>query len=538
MKRVPETTLSVILTIILLSSDTLAANVNGEVRRYSSQSTISDTINAKLLIEVDSFRLPIIPPSSGVQFYKDGVVFLSTSKYESKMSSNHISFGAVEAYYAPIGDSSLGKHVLFSPVSSFSFPCEAMTFSRDYNTVYFTMIPKKEKKEKIFVAKLSPDNKIPSDLAMQITPLEFCSDNYNYSHPALSNDENILIFASDREGSLGGMDLFLSRRTGEKWSQPENMGKFINTSGNEFFPFLDSENNLYYSSDGLPGSGGYDIFTCKFNGVSWDKPVNLSDGINSAKDDIAFTISKTDGKTAFFSRRDGSEKGNLQLYRVILKKEAAESNLLTLSDIFNGKPNPKGGILAAASEADKKPAATETSKTKTVTESDRKAEAGVPEKSSLSKKPEEKINISKPSPKVIPDENKTVDAKPAPKTSASENKAVEVKNAPKTATNENKKVETKPVPPSSVEQSAGVVYRVQIFSGTTPGKTKEISINGKSYNFYEYVYLGATRYTIGEFTTLSAAVDLQRTCRLTGNPQAFVVAFKNNTRSLDPNLFK
>ncbi len=55
---------------------------------------------------------------------------------------------------------------------------------------------------------------------------------------------------------------------------------------------------------------------------------------------------------------------------------------------------------------------------------------------------------------------------------------------------------------------------------------------------YEYFYLGATRYTIGEFSTLKPAVELQRICRESGYPQSFVVVFVNNTRSLDPKLFK
>ena len=64
------------------------------------------------------------------------------------MPANHLSFGNIEAYYASLGDSALGRHVLFSSISSFSYPCEAMTFSKDYKTIYFTGIPKKDKKEK------------------------------------------------------------------------------------------------------------------------------------------------------------------------------------------------------------------------------------------------------------------------------------------------------------------------------------------------------------------------------------------------------
>jgi hypothetical protein len=83
-----------------------------------------------------------------------------------------------------------------------------------------------------------------------------------------------------------------------------------------------------------------------------------------------------------------------------------------------------------------------------------------------------------------------------------------------------------------------VIYRVQLLPGTSQKNSKEMVINGTKYKIYEYIYLGASRYTVGEFSTLAPATALQNMCRLSGYPQSFVVAFKNNTRSLDVNLFK
>jgi Tol biopolymer transport system component len=506
MKRDSKIILFTILTTMLLSSNTPANNAISDVHLNLTDILLYDTTNAKRFIEVDSFRLQIIPPSSGVQFYKDGIVFLSSSKNESKMPANHLSFGNIEAYYASLGDSALGRHVLFSSISSFSYPCEAMTFSKDYKTIYFTGIPKKDKKEKIFMAKFVPDSKNQKDSVMQIIPLSFCSDNYNYSHPTLSSNGNTLIFASDREGSLGGMDLFISRRTGENWSLPENLGESINTTGNEFFPYLDLDNNLYFSSDKLPGYGGYDIFSCKFNGTNWGKPINLSDGINSEKDEIAFTIDKIDRKTAFFTRRQLSGKKEMQLFRVTMTQQAADKNTSTLSYLFNGKSEPKTSFIAATSEADLKPAASETSKRKSATESVKKEEVIVPKASSSKKKITEKVTSTKPAPKATVAENKTV--------------------------------ETKSSQPVTVEQKEVVIYRVQLLPNSTQKKSKEMEINGKKYKLYDYLYLGTYRYTIGEFSTLSSAVELQRICRQSGYPQSFVIAFKNNIRSLDPKLFK
>jgi len=483
MKRVFEIMFFPIVTIVILTSGSNGNNISGVPDYYSQLVQREDTTELIRLVQVDSFKLAVIAPSSGVQFYKDGIVFLSMSKYESKMSPKHISFGSAEAYYATIEDSFPGRHNIFAPSSSFSYPCEAMTFSRDYSTIYFTKIPGKEKKEKIFMAKSTTNLKNQNEWISERNPLDFCTDNSTYTHPALSSDEKMLIFASDKEGSLGGMDLFISTIADEKWSAPLNLGKIINTHGNEFFPFLDSDNNLFFSSDGLPGYGGYDIFTCKFNGVDWNKPVNLSDHINSGNDDIAFTINRMDGKTAFFTRRQKSGQGDMQLFRVTLKQEAGYYNLLTISYIFDGKPIPKTSLITAGTVPDVK----------------------VPET--------------------------TVNLKEIPKIEA-------VKTEPMESSSYARIVIIKPTIPTPVEQKDVVIYRVQFLTSSRPRVNNEIIVGGKSYKIFEYFYLGAYRYTIGEFRTLSPAIELQRICRQTGYPQAFVAAFKNNTRSLDLILFK
>ncbi|MGD0757175.1 MAG: hypothetical protein ABR927_19190 [Bacteroidales bacterium] len=506
MKRILKITSFIIFTTVLLSSGIISKNISSGINLNSAVAIRDDTTSLIHMIDVDSFRLEILPPSSGVQFYKDGIVFLSLSKYENKMSPNHISFGVVEAYYASVEDSVLGKHMIFSPSSSFSYPCEAMTFSRDYNTVYFTKLSKKDRKEKIFMAKFGSDSKNQTNLFPEIIPLDFCADDYAFSHPTLSSDGTMMIFASDIKGSFGGMDLFVSRLADGKWSVPENLGKFINSAGNEFFPFLDSENNLFFSSDGLPGYGGYDIFTCKFNGVDWDKPINLSDRINSDMDDIAFTINKTDGKSGFFTRRQKSGKRDMQLFRVTLNHEVADQNLLTLSNVFYGNPVPKTNLIAATSNMEVKSPEAEPQTIKPGIDVVKTEEVKVPETITEIKKTAEKITVIKPEP--------TIDS--------AENKAIIIKEPKVIAT----------------EQKDVVIYRVQLLPSATQINSKEMVINGTSYKLYEYLYRGAYRYAIGEFSTLVHATTLQRICRQSGYPQSFVVAFKNNIRSLDVNLFK
>ena len=84
----------------------------------------------------------------------------------------------------------------------------------------------------------------------------------------------------------------------------------------------------------------------------------------------------------------------------------------------------------------------------------------------------------------------------------------------------------------------GVIYRVQFASTTTPKGSYAITIAGNRYKTWEYFYLGAYRSTAGEFKTLKEAVDFREKLRKAGYPQAFVAAFRNNVRDLDPNLLR
>jgi len=454
-------------------------------RNFISIRQGEDTLNLNRLIRIDSFLLPIIPPSSGVSFYKDKIIFLSLSKNERKMPSDQISFGAVEAYQASVEDTSTGRHLIFLP--GFSYQSDAMAFNPDYSALYFSRSDRKSGKEKIYKAGFGMNEKNQPAMVTDPIVLDFCTDNSNYSHPALSNDGKFIVFASDKEGSLGGMDLFISRDTGGKWSAPVGLGKMINTTGNEYFPYLDQDNNLYFSSDKLPGHGGYDLFSCKFNGENWDKPVNMSDYLNSSGDDVAIAINKTDGKTGFFTRKSGNK---MQLFRISLNPEISGRNLLA---VFNGYPAASPGLF----EPDKK-------------------EALKPD--SLPAKTEQMVTETKPAEKLTP-------VKPAAATPVSK---------PPVA----KSVIIRPTLPVPSDLKDVVVYRVQILSSNNPRREKTIMLNGKSYSLYEYFYLGSYRYSVGEFRTAQEALDLQRICRQSEFPQAFVAAFKNNTRSTDLKTFK
>ena len=95
--------------------------------------------------------------------------------------------------------------------------------------------------------------------------IPFCTDSATFKHPALSADEQVLIFSSDLPGGYGSNDLWMSvydKKTKE-WGAPVNLGPGINTPGYEGFPFFHDDGTLYFASDGQIGMGGLDIFRAK-----------------------------------------------------------------------------------------------------------------------------------------------------------------------------------------------------------------------------------------------------------------------------------
>ena len=146
-----------------------------------------------------------------------------------------------------------------------------------------------------------------------VKELIFNSDDYSNGHPALSPDEKLLFFASDMPGGFGGTDIYVSRYDGTNWGGPENLGKNINTKGNEMFPFVDDKGNLYFSSDGHAGLGDLDIFFSQLDGsTAKGRVINLGSPINSSKDDFGIL---TDGirKAGYFSsnRKRGGDDDDI-----------------------------------------------------------------------------------------------------------------------------------------------------------------------------------------------------------------------------------
>jgi len=140
------------------------------------------------------------------------------------------------------------------------------------------------------------------------TILAFCDNKYMFAHPTFSSDGKTLYFATDMPGGFGGMDIWVVKMTDNIWGTPMNLGGNINSVGNEVFPSLRKDDELYYSSDAIENLGGLDIMmSANRNGI-WERPVHMSYPINSSTDDFSVAWNP-DGKTGYFtSNRYGSDR--------------------------------------------------------------------------------------------------------------------------------------------------------------------------------------------------------------------------------------
>lgn len=107
----------------------------------------------------------------------------------------------------------------------------------------------------------------------------------------VSDNEQKMIFVSDRKGDVSGTDLYSVMRTDEVWKIAERLPKEINSLGDETTPYITEDGQyLFFSSRGLPGYGGYDIFYSQWIEDKWSAPINLGIEINSVNDDTHFQI--------------------------------------------------------------------------------------------------------------------------------------------------------------------------------------------------------------------------------------------------------
>ncbi len=247
----------------------------------------------------------------GASFYKDYIIFTSSRKSEE--STNQIyswdEKPYLELYEAQIRDDGelVGTQELIINVKLNHHEGPACYSSTD-NVIYFTRNSwittgdtNQENTLNIFKATIED-----AEWA-NVESLSFNSDDYSCGHPAITDDGSRMYFISDNPEGFGGTDIYYSDKNGDDWSEPVNAGYYINTIGNEMFPFIHENGTLYFASDGHLGLGGLDIFAAHKDSLEIYTVENLGSPINSSRDDFGYIVDKDEMKGYFSSNRPGGQ---------------------------------------------------------------------------------------------------------------------------------------------------------------------------------------------------------------------------------------
>ena len=237
--------------------------------------------------------------SFGIMYFNDGVVYSAEKKGRSK-EVDRAGKGYLNLAYSELKDGEIQEgSESFSKNLESDYHVGATSFTSDNKRIYYTKpvrIKGGDSRLKIFTSEYDGEDWVEERI------LSINSDEYNVATPAVSPDDKYLYYTSTQRGGFGGKDLYRAEilPSGDV-GQGQNLGMGINTFGDEEWPFIDKEGNLYFASDGHLGFGGLDIFITNkkedgFGGVN-----NLRQPINSGKDDFGFVLNPKDPKRGFLS---------------------------------------------------------------------------------------------------------------------------------------------------------------------------------------------------------------------------------------------
>jgi hypothetical protein len=306
-------------------------------------------LNTRDILIEDSLSYTVISApfnSEHSEFYPvqmdQDLVFLSNQPVFSHIkivnSDNSYFF---EIYRAPESTSKT-EFELYHKNLSGKFHVGPFCFMDNGNTLILTLTDSRTKKLKLcFAHKKSGNN------AWRISgSFPYNSKKYSVGHPFFSEQDSVLYFVSDMEGSIGGTDIFRCRLKNGKWEAPENIGRPVNSEGNEMFPYV-HKGKFYFASDGHRGLGGLDIFHTELdNGVISENLTNCGLPVNSEGDD--FAIFYCSSRKGYFSSNRPGGKGKDDIYSFVCLNSTATAKVTE----FNG--TPLNGVRVAITENNKK----------------------------------------------------------------------------------------------------------------------------------------------------------------------------------------
>jgi outer membrane protein OmpA-like peptidoglycan-associated protein len=269
--------------------------VDFSVLKNKIQALYNDTANYK----ISALKINSEFADMGMVKYKNGFVYCSSRPTNAVVERKHTwtNQSFLKLFYCENVNENWSEPMLFNADIKSKYNIGPLCFSNKGKELWVTEnYSAKEhlSSEKKYKLKIVHYKLIDSKWTKQ-KDFIFNNSNYNVAHPAVSEDGNTIYFSSDKSGGFGAMDIYVSRKTKKGWSTPVNLGAQINTIGNEVFPTLLSDGTIYFSSDGLIGLGGLDLYISKNINDNFLAPVNIGAPLNSAADDFHLILDFKNG---------------------------------------------------------------------------------------------------------------------------------------------------------------------------------------------------------------------------------------------------
>lgn len=311
---------------------------------------LADLKAKRPLFEVKTSDINSDKSDFGALLTDDNTVYFTSARNEARKTSGWNDEPYLDLYQAIYNeDGTLSAPTLVESVNT-KWHDGPATISADGTIMYITSESfndnkfeksddKKSKFSRMYLYKATKNDGKWSNL----TALPINSTEYSLRNPSISRDGKTLYFSSDMPGGLGGEDIWKVSVNGDEYGTPENLGEKINTPGNESFPFITSENMLYFSSNSKQGFGGLDVFEADLNTGS--EAINIGEPVNTGKDDFAFSFNTSKKVAIFSSNRDGVDNlyiaspicgvNAIVMVKSATTRKAIESALINVLDDTN-----------------------------------------------------------------------------------------------------------------------------------------------------------------------------------------------------------
>lgn len=324
------------LSLLLKKYETLNARIEKAqhilptskvIENWKSESThIQEVLNSRSEYDVTLFRTLEYGEEFSAVPFEEGVILVSAAQNTGFVNRVYGKTGQffTDLVYVKLVGGKQAKEQIWTDIKRTNPHDGPISFS--FNNRYAYLTTNQEVLDERNNVKY---NRLKLDIYEKERDIWVKKDFFNWNNAAFSlghgvvDDSLNLYVVSDMPGGFGGTDIYKCKWNGSSYESPVNLGASVNSEGNELFPFVSLEGTLYFASNGWPGFGGLDIFTWDFVST---KPTNMGTPINSNADDFSFNVNEISGK-GFLSSNRSNWKDEVFAVNAKMKKRYVDIDL-------------------------------------------------------------------------------------------------------------------------------------------------------------------------------------------------------------------